>query len=76
LAVPPEFWPPSQSDSGGNAVDKLDNPILQVLDDYKAAVFAKDVDSFVALYDRDVLVFDIGKFQPSCRLNVAFMRPF
>jgi ketosteroid isomerase-like protein len=40
-------------------VDKLDNPIPQVLDNYKAAVFAKDVDSFVALYDRDVLVFDM-----------------
>jgi ketosteroid isomerase-like protein len=42
-------------------VDKLDNPILQVLDDYKAAVFAKDVDSFVALYDADVLVFDMWR---------------
>jgi ketosteroid isomerase-like protein len=40
-------------------VDRLANPILQVLDDYKAAVFAKDVDSFVALYDRDVFVFDM-----------------
>ncbi|MFL9931155.1 nuclear transport factor 2 family protein [Paraburkholderia sp. RL18-103-BIB-C] len=42
-------------------MDKLDNPILQVLDDYKAAVFAKDVDSFVALYDADVLVFDMWR---------------
>jgi ketosteroid isomerase-like protein len=42
-------------------VDKLDNPILQVLDDYKAAVFAKDVDSFVALYDADVSVFDMWR---------------
>jgi ketosteroid isomerase-like protein len=42
-------------------VDKLDNPILQVLNDYKAAVFAKDVDSFVALYDADVLVFDMWR---------------
>lgn len=40
-------------------MDKFANPILQVLDDYKAAVFAKDVDSFVALYDPDVLVFDM-----------------
>lgn len=40
-------------------MDKLDNPILQVLDDYKAAVFAKDLDSFIALYDRDVRVFDM-----------------
>jgi ketosteroid isomerase-like protein len=40
-------------------VDKADNPILQVLDDYKAAVFAKSVDSLVALYDQDVSVFDM-----------------
>jgi ketosteroid isomerase-like protein len=40
-------------------VDKLDNPILQILDDYKAAVFAKDVASFIALYDEDVQVFDM-----------------
>lgn len=40
-------------------MDKLDNPILQVLTDYKAAVFAKDVDAFVALYDQDVQVFDM-----------------
>jgi ketosteroid isomerase-like protein len=40
-------------------VDKRDDPILQVLDDYKAAVFAKDVDSFVALFDQDVRVFDM-----------------
>ena len=42
-------------------MNKLDNPILQVLDDYKATVFAKDVDSFVALYDQDVLVFDMWR---------------
>jgi ketosteroid isomerase-like protein len=40
-------------------VDKADNPILQVLDDYKAAVFAKSVDSLVTLYDQDVSVFDM-----------------
>jgi ketosteroid isomerase-like protein len=40
-------------------VDTLDKPILQVLDDYKAAVLAKNVDAFVALYDRNVLVFDM-----------------
>ncbi|MGA3249105.1 MAG: nuclear transport factor 2 family protein [Paraburkholderia sp.] len=40
-------------------MDKLDNPILQILDDYKAAVFAKDVASFIALYDEDVQVFDM-----------------
>jgi ketosteroid isomerase-like protein len=59
FAVAPGFRPPLQSDSGGSTVDKLASPILQVLDDYKAAVFAKDVDSFVALYDEDVLVFDM-----------------
>jgi ketosteroid isomerase-like protein len=40
-------------------VGKLDKPILQLLDDYKAAVFAKDLDSFIALYDEDVRVFDM-----------------
>jgi ketosteroid isomerase-like protein len=40
-------------------MNQPDNPILQVLDAYKAAVFAKDVDSFVALYDQDVLAFDM-----------------
>jgi ketosteroid isomerase-like protein len=40
-------------------VDKLNNPILQVLEDYKAAVWAKDVDSFVALYDRETVAFDM-----------------
>ena len=38
---------------------KLDDPILQVLSDYKAAVFAKDVDRYVDLYDEDVLIFDM-----------------
>jgi ketosteroid isomerase-like protein len=40
-------------------VGTLANPILQVLDDYKTAVLAKDVDSFVALYDQDLRVFDM-----------------
>jgi uncharacterized protein (TIGR02246 family) len=40
-------------------VNDLEKPILDVLDAYKAAVFAKDVDAFVALYDRDVCVFDM-----------------
>lgn len=40
-------------------MDKLDDPIRQVLDDYKAAVFAKDADAFIALYDQDVRVFDM-----------------
>ena len=33
--------------------------ILQVLDAYKAAVNAKDVDTFVSLYDQGVTVFDM-----------------
>jgi uncharacterized protein (TIGR02246 family) len=45
--------------SGDNTVDTLANPILQVLDDYKAAVFAKDVDAFIARYDEDVVAFDM-----------------
>jgi ketosteroid isomerase-like protein len=40
-------------------VDTFDNPVLQVLNDYKATVFAKDLDAFLALYDEDVLVFDM-----------------
>ena len=36
-----------------------ERPLLQVLEDYKAAVFAKDVDAFVALYDDEVRVFDM-----------------
>ncbi|WP_233800869.1 YybH family protein [Paraburkholderia sp. HP33-1] len=40
-------------------MNKPDNPILQVLEDYTAAVWAKNVDSFVALYDRDAVIFDM-----------------
>jgi len=40
-------------------VNELERPIMQVLDAYKAAVFAKNVDAFVALYDQDVCVFDM-----------------
>ena len=40
-------------------MDKAANPILQVLQDYKAAVFAKDVDAFVGLYAPDILAFDM-----------------
>jgi ketosteroid isomerase-like protein len=41
-----------------NAMNKPENQVLRVLEDYKAAVFAKDIDAFVALYDTDVQVFD------------------
>jgi uncharacterized protein (TIGR02246 family) len=36
-----------------------DSAVHQVLEGYKAAVFAKDVDAFIALYDADVQVFDM-----------------
>ncbi|HTJ94736.1 MAG TPA: nuclear transport factor 2 family protein [Pararobbsia sp.] len=40
-------------------MDKLSDPVHQVLDEYRAAVLAKDVDRFIALYDTNVLVFDM-----------------
>ena len=41
-------------------VDNLQlESVTQVLEAYKAAVYAKDVDAFVALYDKDVWVFDM-----------------
>lgn len=40
-------------------MDKAADPILQVLHDYTAAVYAKDVDAFVALYAPDILAFDM-----------------
>ena len=36
-----------------------EQPVTQILEAYKAAVFAKDVDAFVALYDQDVRIFDM-----------------
>lgn len=36
----------------------LDKSIAQVLESYEAAVFAKDVDAFMRLYDPSVRVFD------------------
>jgi uncharacterized protein (TIGR02246 family) len=35
------------------------SPIEAMLDAYKAAVYAKDVDAYVSLYDDDVSVFDM-----------------
>jgi uncharacterized protein (TIGR02246 family) len=40
-------------------VDNVEQPIQQLFAAYKAAVFAKDVDAFVALYQEDVCVFDL-----------------
>ena len=35
-----------------------ENPVPHMLDAYQAAVLAKDVDAFVALYDEDAVIFD------------------
>ncbi|WP_042259729.1 YybH family protein [Paraburkholderia heleia] len=40
-------------------MDKAADPILQVLHQYQAAVWAKDVDAFLALYDPDIVAFDM-----------------
>ncbi|MBD8900185.1 nuclear transport factor 2 family protein [Rhodanobacter sp. DHG33] len=40
-------------------MNELTDPFVKMLDAYKAAVLAKDVDAFVALYDDDVHVFDM-----------------
>lgn len=45
-------------------MNDLDKPILRILTAYKDAVFTKDVDAFIALYDQDVRVFDMwGKWE-------------
>jgi ketosteroid isomerase-like protein len=40
-------------------VKDQERPLMQVLEDYKIAVFARDVDGFLALYDDEVRVFDM-----------------
>lgn len=40
-------------------MEPIENPVLPVLAAYQAAVFAKDVDAYLALYDADVQVFDM-----------------
>jgi uncharacterized protein (TIGR02246 family) len=40
-------------------MNEHEKTVLQVLDTYKAAVNAKDVDTFVSVYDQDVVVFDM-----------------
>lgn len=40
-------------------MNESQKPVTQFLDAYKAAIFAKDVGAFVALYDQDVCVFDM-----------------
>ncbi|MES2072585.1 MAG: nuclear transport factor 2 family protein [Pseudomonadota bacterium] len=39
-------------------MNNLENSIMPVLEAYKAAVFNKDVDAFMRLYDQEVRVFD------------------
>jgi len=39
-------------------VSDIEKPIFQILESYKSAVFAKDVDAFIRLYDPNVRVFD------------------
>ena len=40
-------------------MNQMPDPFLQVLESYKAAVLAKDVEAFLALYDDEVHVFDL-----------------
>jgi uncharacterized protein (TIGR02246 family) len=40
-------------------MNEVEQPIQQLFAAYKATVFAKDVDAFVALYHEDVCVFDL-----------------
>jgi len=40
-------------------VNGVDSAVRSVLDGYRAAVFAQDVDAFVALYDAELQVFDM-----------------
>jgi len=40
-------------------MSELEASVLQMLESYKAAVFAKDVDAFVTLYDPAVRIFDM-----------------
>jgi uncharacterized protein (TIGR02246 family) len=49
LAAVPAFW----------CARAMSDPARQVLDAYRAAVLAKDVDALVALYDPDVRIFDM-----------------
>ena len=39
-------------------MSEIDKPIAQILESYKSAVLARDVEAFMRLYDTDVRVFD------------------
>lgn len=38
--------------------DMKDNSVVKILDAYKDAVYAKDIDAFLAIYDDNVRIFD------------------
>lgn len=38
---------------------EAESPVLPILAAYKAAVYAKDVDAFLAIYDQDISIFDM-----------------
>jgi ketosteroid isomerase-like protein len=39
--------------------NEKENPVQQALDAYKAAVYAKNIDAFMAIYDENIEVFDM-----------------
>jgi ketosteroid isomerase-like protein len=44
-------------------MDEAAQPVLQILDAYKASVYARDVEGLIRLYDADVCIFDLwGKW--------------
>src|ERR1700743_2186419 len=50
-----------QQEKHPTGVTQMSNggPAEELLERYRAAVYAKDVDAFLALYDKDVRVFDM-----------------
>jgi uncharacterized protein (TIGR02246 family) len=42
-----------------NMATNVDRAIGELLENYKAAVYAKDVEAFVALFDQDARIFDL-----------------
>jgi ketosteroid isomerase-like protein len=44
--------------AGEQDVDDVQSPVLQVLEAYKRAVYERDVDAFMRLYEPDARVFD------------------
>jgi ketosteroid isomerase-like protein len=50
---------PTDIDLESPMTNENENPVLQVLDAYKAAVLGKDLDAFMAIYDQNIEVFDM-----------------